>query len=95
VGFTVEDVAPVAEVVSRVPIEADVLGGQGGGLILFVNEGRISSLEYWSVDDERPTEFPPRTESDQSSSRSVFSLAVSAVWEHGGRSSAVRHGAHK
>jgi hypothetical protein len=59
VGFTVEDVAPVAEVVSRVPIEADVLGGQGGGLILFVNEGRISSLEYWSVDDERPTEFPP------------------------------------
>jgi hypothetical protein len=49
----------LADVAGRVPIEVDVLGGQGGGLILFVHEGRISCLEYWSVDDKRPAEFPP------------------------------------
>jgi hypothetical protein len=58
VDLTVEDIAPLAEVASQVPVEADVLGGQGGGLILFVDEGRLSCLEYWSVDD-KPAEFPP------------------------------------
>ncbi|WAL66476.1 hypothetical protein ORV05_01235 [Amycolatopsis cynarae] len=39
------------------PIEADVLEGQGGGLMLFVDEGRLSCLEYWTVDGT-PLQFP-------------------------------------
>jgi hypothetical protein len=58
VDLTVEDVAPMAEVVGPVPIEADVVGGEGGGLILFVHAGRLFCLEYWYVDD-KPAEFPP------------------------------------
>lgn len=46
----------VAEVESRVAVDVDVADG---GLILFVDEGRLSGLEYWSVADETPVEFLP------------------------------------
>jgi len=35
-----------------------VAGGEGG-LVLFVAEGRLSGLEFWTVDDVTPAEFPP------------------------------------
>jgi hypothetical protein len=33
--------------------------GYDGGLILFVDGGRLSALEYWWVTEDRPDEFPP------------------------------------
>jgi hypothetical protein len=57
VDLSVDQATPVANVEGRVPIEADVLEGQAGGLVLFVDEGRLSCLEYWTVDGT-PTEFP-------------------------------------
>jgi hypothetical protein len=64
VGLVVELVVdrslPTAIVARRVPVEADVEGaGYRAGLMLFVDEGRLSALEYWWVTDEKPAEFPP------------------------------------
>ncbi|MGX7678748.1 hypothetical protein ACSMXN_07600 [Jatrophihabitans sp. DSM 45814] len=64
VGLVVELVVdrslPTAVVPGRVPVEADVEGdGYRGGVILIVDEGRLSGLEYWWVTDVPPKEFPP------------------------------------
>jgi hypothetical protein len=48
--------APTAAVAGRVAVEADV---PDGGLIVFVDEGRLSGLEYWTTADETPSAFPP------------------------------------
>lgn len=54
-----EDV-PRAAVVNRTPVQAVVDGfGYDGGLLLFVDDGRLSALEYWWVTDDMPDEFPP------------------------------------
>lgn len=51
---------PCAAVDKRVPVQAAVDGeGYDGGLILSVDEGRLSGLEYWWVTEEAPTGFPP------------------------------------
>lgn len=60
VELVVDEGAPLAEVVSPTPVQADVDGaGYTGGLILFVDRGRLSALEYWWVTDETPTTMPP------------------------------------
>jgi hypothetical protein len=33
--------------------------GHGGGLILYVDDGWLSALEYWWVTEERHGAFPP------------------------------------
>ena len=55
VDLEVDADAPTFEVAERVAVEADV---PGGGLIVFVDEGRLSALEYWTVEDETPAAFP-------------------------------------
>lgn len=57
INLTVDQAAPVADVTSRVPVQADVVEGQDGGLLLFVDDGRLSCLEYWTVDGT-PAQFP-------------------------------------
>ena len=60
VDLVVDQSLPTATVTSRTPFEAVVDGaGYGGGLILFVDEGRLSALEYWWVTVDKPDEFPP------------------------------------
>lgn len=60
VDLLVEPGSPRAQVVSRTPVQADVDGdGYIGGLLLFVDEGHLSALEYWWVTDERPELMPP------------------------------------
>jgi len=56
IDLAVDDGTPRAEVLDRVPVEAAV---PAGGLLLFVDEGRLSCLEYWSTSGEPPAEFPP------------------------------------
>src|SRR4051794_28343587 len=58
VDLVVEGDVPLAAVTSRTPVNADVDGVLGGGLIVFVDDGRLSGLEYYSVENEKPTEFP-------------------------------------
>ncbi|CAN7266400.1 hypothetical protein [Knoellia sp. LjRoot47] len=42
--------SPRATVTSRTPVQAVVDGeGYDGGLLLFVDDGRLSALEYWWV----------------------------------------------
>ncbi|MEV5719236.1 hypothetical protein AB0L41_35580 [Amycolatopsis mediterranei] len=53
VDLEVDGTAPAAEVEDRAAVEAD------GGLIVFVDEGQLSRLEYWTLRDERPVQFPP------------------------------------
>ncbi|GLY34978.1 hypothetical protein Amsp01_010020 [Amycolatopsis sp. NBRC 101858] len=55
IDLAVDDAAPVADVGSGVAVEVDVADG---GLIVFVDDGRLSGLEYWTVGDT-PAEFPP------------------------------------
>jgi hypothetical protein len=51
---------PAAPVRNRAPVEASVRDGDDvGGLILFVEAGRLSALEYWWTSDHTPHEFPP------------------------------------
>lgn len=51
---------PRATVVNRTPVQAVVDGdGYDGGLLLFVDYGRLSALEYWWVTEERPDVMPP------------------------------------
>jgi hypothetical protein len=60
VDLVVDDSLPKAVVSRRVPVEAAVNGaGYLGGLILFVDDGRLSALEYWWVTQEAPDGFPP------------------------------------
>jgi hypothetical protein len=58
VDLVVEGDVPLAAVSSRTPVNAEVDGVLGGGLIVFVNEGRLSGLEYYSVEDETPSDWP-------------------------------------
>lgn len=54
--------SPRATVVNRTPVEAMVDGdGYNGGLLLFVDDGRLSALEYWWVTEEPPDVMPPLT----------------------------------
>ena len=60
VGLVVEDGCTRADVASRTPVEAVVDGGgYDGGLILLVDNGTLSALEYWWVTEHKPDEFPP------------------------------------
>ena len=60
IDLVVDDVAPLAAVPSRMPVHAVVDGdGYDGGLLLFVDDGRLSALEYWWVTEDMPDEFPP------------------------------------
>jgi hypothetical protein len=52
------DRAPAAVVVPRVPVEASG-ADKPFGLLLFVDDGHLSSLEIWSTDDEMWDTFPP------------------------------------
>lgn len=58
VDLVVEGDAPVAAVISRTPVNAEVDGVIGGGLIVFVDKGRLSGLEFHSAEDSNPQEFP-------------------------------------
>jgi hypothetical protein len=60
VDLVVDESLPRAVVSGRVPVEAAVDGaGHAGGLMLWVDDGRLSALEYWWVTQERPDGFPP------------------------------------
>jgi hypothetical protein len=53
---------PPASVVSRTPVQAAVDGGgYDGGVLLFVDGGRLSALEYWWVTEQKPDALPPRS----------------------------------
>ena len=60
VSLVVDRSLPRAEVASRVPVGAPVTDGEGNenGLLLFVEDGRLSTLEYWWTSDEKPKGFP-------------------------------------
>ena len=60
VDLVVDRALPTATVVHRVPVQAVVDGADyDGGLILYVEEGRLSGLEYWWVTEDKPDDFPP------------------------------------
>jgi hypothetical protein len=60
VDLVVDRALPTAAVVHRVPVQAVVDGADyDGGLILYVEEGRLSGLEYWWVTEDKPEDFPP------------------------------------
>lgn len=56
IDLEVDEAAPRAALKGSVAVEADV---PDGGLIVFVDGGRLSCLEYWTTADETPAEFPP------------------------------------
>jgi hypothetical protein len=58
VDLVVDGDVPHAAVVSRTPVNAQVAGGVGGGLIVFVDDGRLSGLEYYSAEDHVPGSWP-------------------------------------
>lgn len=60
VDLMVSAESPRASVVNRTPVQAAVDGdGYDGGLLLFVDDGRLSALEYWWVTEDRPDVMPP------------------------------------
>ena len=60
VDLVVNRALPTAAVVHRVPVQAVVDGADyDGGLILYVEEGRLYGLEYWWVTEDKPDDFPP------------------------------------
>jgi hypothetical protein len=60
VDLIVDKSLPKVVVHHRIPVEAAVDGaGYDGGLILYVDDGRLSALEYWWVTEEAPDGFPP------------------------------------
>ncbi len=62
----VADGLPLAWVVARIPVQAVVDGGgYDGGLLLYVDGGRLSALEYWWVTEDEPAELPPLTATGQ------------------------------
>ncbi len=57
----VPDTVPRSSASSPVPVEGTVVGANGepiGGLLLFVDGGRLSGLEVYSLDDD-PLPLPP------------------------------------
>lgn len=58
IDLAVADDVPLAVVTSRTPVNADVDDLVGGGLIVFVDEGRLSCLEIYAAEDPVPREFP-------------------------------------
>jgi hypothetical protein len=60
VHLSVDETAPLASVLSRIPVEAEVDNAPGQGLILFVDERRLSLLEYYTSNDSPPSQFPGR-----------------------------------
>lgn len=58
VDLVVDGDVPIATVTSRTPVNAEVAGVVGGGLMVFVDDGRLSGLEYYSAEDEPPRQFP-------------------------------------
>lgn len=62
IDLVVSTESPRATVVNRTPVQAVVDGdGYDGGLLLFVDDGQLSALEYWWVTEERPDVMPPLT----------------------------------
>ncbi|HET6710630.1 hypothetical protein [Amycolatopsis sp.] len=59
IDLAVAEATPRAQVESRVAVEAEV---PDGGLIVFVEDGRLSGLEYWTTADDPPAAFPPPEE---------------------------------
>lgn len=60
VGLVIDESLPRAQMVGRTPVQAVVDGdGYDGGVLLFVDDGRLSALEYWWVTEEAPDVFPP------------------------------------
>lgn len=60
VGLVIDERLPRAQVVGRTPVQAVVDGdGYDGGVLLFVDDGRLSALEHWWVTEEAPDVFPP------------------------------------
>jgi hypothetical protein len=60
VHLSVDEAAPLASVLSRIPGEAQVDNAPGHGLILFVDERRMSLLEFYTSNDSPPAQFPGR-----------------------------------
>jgi hypothetical protein len=61
IDLVVDQALPLAEVATRVPVGAPVTvedGSQSNGLLLFVDGGRLSGLEYWWTTDDMPDGFP-------------------------------------
>ena len=57
INLAVDRTLPVAAVADDpVAVEADA---PDGGLIVFVEDGRLSCLEYWTTAGESPAGFPP------------------------------------
>ena len=62
IDLVVSAESPRATVVNRTPVQAVVDGdGYDGGVLLFVDDGRLSALEYGWVTQERPDVMPPLT----------------------------------
>ena len=60
IDLVVEPGTPKAKVLARVPVQAVVDGdGYDGGLLLYVDEGSLSGLEYWWVTEDPPAAMPP------------------------------------
>jgi hypothetical protein len=64
VDLLVDRSLPLAAANHRDPVQGTVeavVDGEGhlGGLILFVDEGWLSALEYWWVTEDPPAGFPP------------------------------------
>ena len=60
IDLVVDGLLPTAQVAKRVPVQAVVDGaGYDGGLLLYVDEGRLSCLEYWWVTEDPPNDLPP------------------------------------
>lgn len=66
IDLHVPDDGPPSSASSPVPVEGTVVGAGGepiGGLLLFVDDGRLSSLEVYSlVDDPLPMPLPERVQ---------------------------------
>lgn len=62
VDLVVEGDVQPATVTSRTPVNAEVDGVLGGGLIVFVDDGRLSGLEYYSVEEQHPSDWPDLTQ---------------------------------
>ena len=58
VDLVVEGDVPLASVSSRTPVNAVVDGVLGGRLLVFVDDGQLSSLEYYSSEDSPPRSWP-------------------------------------
>ena len=65
IDLVVSTDSPHATVINLTPVQAVVDGdGYDGGLLLVVDDGRLSALEYWWVTEERPAVMSPLTAID-------------------------------